>query len=230
MKRVIWLCLVSLFAVPALGQHRGSFGGGVGRGGVVSGGFGHGSIRGGVVVGGFGFPLQGFINLGIPPVGPIPPLGGDSSFFGFDRRFGFRHHFFPSSGFFPYALPLFAGGSDYGYPSSPNIIIVQQPAPQMIVQQTPRDVVRPEIHDYKESPPAAAAAPPTARGEEAAFVIALNDRSYHSANAVWVQNNVLHYIDREDRHHQVPLQSVDRESTRKLNRERKLDFWLPAAQ
>ncbi len=229
MKRVIWLCLVPFFGVLAFGQHRGGFGGGVGRGGVVSGGFGHGSFRGGVVVGGFGFPSQGFINLGIPPVGPIPPLGVDSSFFGFDRRFGFRRHFFPSSGFFPYALPLFAVAPDYAYPSSPNIIILQQPAPQMIVQQTPREVVPPEIHDYKESP-AAAAAPPTARGEEAAFVIALNDGSHHSANAVWVQNNVLHYIDREDRHHQVPLQSVDRESTRKLNRERKLDFWLPAAQ
>ena len=230
MKRVIWFCLFLLFGVPASGQHRGGFGAGHGRGGVISSGLGHGRFRSGVVVGGFGFPSQGFINLGIPLVGPIPPLGVDSSLFGFDRRFDFRHHFFPSSGFFPYALPLFAGGYDYGNPSGPNIIIVQQPAPQMMVQQAPREVVRPEIHDYKGLPPAAAAAPATATGEEAAFVIALNDGSRHSASAVWVQNGAPHYIDTEDRHHQVPLKSVDRESTRKLNRERKLDFWLPAAQ
>ena len=61
-------------------------------------------------------------------------------------------------------------------------------------------------------------------------MIALNDGSRKSANAVWVQNGALHYVDTEDRHHQVPLQSVDRQSTWKLNRERKLDFWLPAAQ
>jgi hypothetical protein len=182
------------------------------------------------VVGGFGLPSQGFINLGIPPVGPIPPLGVNSPFFGFDRRFGFRRHFFSSSGFFPYAFPLFASGYDYGYPPEPNVIVIQQPAPQMIVQQTPRETVRPEIHDYIESPPPATGLPPTARAEEASFVIALNDGSHRSANAVWVQDNVLHYVDSEDRHHQVPLHSVDRESTRKLNRERELDFWLPAAQ
>ena len=230
MNRVNWLCLFLLFVGPASGQHRGGFGAGPGRGGVVSGTFGHGRFRSGVVVGGFGFPSQGFINLGIPPVGPIPPLGVNASFFGFDRRSGFRQHFFPSSGFFPYAYPLFGGGYDYGYPPEPNVIVIQQPAPQVIVQQVPREVVRPEIHDYKEPPPAVAAAPPGANTEGATFMIALNDGSRKSANAVWVQNGALHYVDTEDRHHQVPLQSVDRQSTRKLNRERKLDFWLPAAQ
>jgi len=100
----------------------------------------------------------------------------------------------------------------------------------VIVQQTAREAVRPEIHDYKESLPAATGPPPTAHAEEASFVIALSDGSHHSAIAVWVQNDVLHYIDSEGKHHQVPLQSIDRQSTRQLNRERKLDFWLPAAQ
>ncbi len=199
MNRVIWLCLFLLFVVPASGQHRGGFGAGLGRGGVVSGGFGRGRFRGGVVIGRF-------------------------------NRSGFSRRFSRFWGLYPDAYPLFDGGYDYGYPSSPNIIIVQQPAPQMIVQQAPHEVVRPEIHNYKESPLAATAAPPTANTEEATFVIALNDGSRPSASAVWVQNSTLHYIDTEDRQHQVPLKSVDRESTRKLNRERKLDFWLPAAQ
>ena len=124
MSRVIWLCLFLLFVVPASGQHRGGFGAGLGRGragagfgrgGFITGGLARGRSQVVVLVGGFGFPSQGFTNLGIPPVGPIPPLGLNSSFFGFDRRFGFRHHFFPSSGFFPYALPLFTGGYDYGF-------------------------------------------------------------------------------------------------------------------
>ena len=229
MKRFVWPCLFSFFVIPASGQHRAGFGAGPGRGGVVSGGLGHGRFRGGVVFGGFGLPSPGFISLSIPPVGPIPPVGVNSSFFGFDRRFGFRRHLFSSSGFFTYAFPL-AGSYDYGYPPEPNVIVIQQPAPQMIVQQTPRETVRPEIHDYKESPPAATGPRPTAAAEEASFVVALIDGSHRSANAVWVQDNVLYYIDSEGRHHQVPLHSVDLESTRKLSRERKLNFWLPAAQ
>lgn len=230
MKRVIWFCLFLLLGVPASGQHRGGFGAGPSRGGVVSAGLGHGRFRGGVVLGGFGFRSQGFINLGIPPVGPIPPLGVNSSFFGLDRRFGFRHHFFPSTDFFPYAFPLFAGGYDYGYPPGPNVIVIQQPAPQVIVQQVPREVVRPEIRNYKEAPPAAVTVPPAATGEGATFVIALNDGSVRAASAVWAQDRVLHYVDKDDIHHQVPMRSVNRELTRKLNRERKLELWLPAAE
>lgn len=230
MKRFVWLWLFSLFAAPVFGQHRGGVGTGLGRRGFNSGGLAPGRSRGVVVVGGFGFPSQGFINLGIPPVGPSPPLGGNAAFFGFDRRFGFPHHVVQSSGFFPDALPLFAGSYDNGYPSAPNIIIIQQPAPQVITQQAPREVVRPEIREYKEPAPAAAVAHPPAQAEGATFVIALDNGSRHSAYAVWVQNGVLHYIDSEDRHHQVPLKKVDRELTRKLNRDRKLDLWLPAAQ
>ena len=102
----------------------------------------------------------------------------------------------------------------------------------MIVQQAPREVVRPEIRDYKESPPAVAAAPPTALVEEATFVIALSDGSHHSANAVWVrvQDGALHYVDNDDIHRQVAMKLVIRESTRKLNRERKLELWLPAVE
>ena len=205
MKRVIWLCLFSLFVVPAAGQHRGGGGAGFGRGGFGPRGFGpgslgHGRFRVGVVIGGF------------------------------NHRFGFRSRFFPSSAFSPFGFPIYGGGYDYGYRSAPNIIVIQQPAPQVIVQQAPREVVQPEIHNYKESPPAAAAAPPTATGEEATFVIALNDGSRVSAAAVWVVDSMVHYVDTDDRHHQVPLKSIDRDSTRMLNRERELDLRLPAPQ
>lgn len=103
-------------------------------------------------------------------------------------------------------------------------MLVQPPPPQVIVQAPAREV-RSEIRDYTALAPAAAPEP----GEAASFVIALADGSLHSANAVWVQDSVLHYVDGEDNHHEVPLGSVDRQSTRKLNRERKLELWLPAA-
>jgi hypothetical protein len=195
MNRVIWLCLLLLFGVPASGQHRGGFGAGPGRGGIVSGGLGHGRFRGGVVT----------------------------------DRFGFRPHFLSSSGFFPYALPLFTDGYDSGYSAEPNVIIVQPPAPQVIVQQPPREV-RSEIRDYTSPAPGPTAAAPVAPAEAATFVIALNDGSVRAASAVWVQDSVLHYVDNDDIHRQVPMKSVNRESTRKLNHERKLELWLPAAE
>ena len=138
-----------------------------------------------------------------------------------------RHRVFRSPGFYPYAL---TGGYDWGgydtggYDYEPGVMPLQPPAPQVIVQAPPREV-RPEIHEYM-APGAASATEP---GEVASFVIALADGSLRSANAVWVQSGLLHYVDGDDNHHAIPLSAVDRQSTRKLNRERKLDLWLPAA-
>jgi hypothetical protein len=67
------------------------------------------------------------------------------------------------------------------------------------------------------------------RGQKAAFVIALANGSRYSANAVWVQNGFLYYVDQEDQDHRVPLSSVDCQLTRQVNRENNLVFWLPDA-
>ncbi len=245
MKKLIWLGLVLLLATDTLAQRRGGFGGGFGRGGFGHGGFvrggfgrggfGHGKFHGSVTVSGFGFPhgfhafrfgfpQQGFINLGIPPVAPIPPLGINAPFSAFDHRFGFPHRLFEPSGFFPSGFPFSAGGFDYEYPAAPNIIIVQQPASQIVVQEKPREV-RPEIREYKQTTPTEAV---PSEAERPAFVVALKDDSTHSAVAVWVQDDFLHYVDPEGRHRQVSLDQVDHDATRKLNRERKLNLWLPA--
>jgi len=234
MKKLIWLCLFSLCVVPAVGQRRGGFGGSVGRGGFGSSGFGHGGFERGrfpstIVIGRFNPRFGSFNNfspfgeLGLPPLGPIPPLGGSAPFFTFHNRFSG----FGSSAFFPSDFPLFLGGYDSGYPSSPSIVIIQPPAPQMIVEQAPREVIQAVIHDYKELPAAAPAVRP-ATVEESTFVIALNDGSRLAASAVWVQDSTVHYIDADDRYHEVPLTSIDRQSTRRLNLERNLDLRLPA--
>jgi hypothetical protein len=176
-----------------------------------------------VVIG--GFPSQAFANVGLPPVGPIPPLGSNASFATFDQRLGFSRQAFQSTGFEPNTFPLLAGGYDYEHAPAPNIVVVQQPMPQMFVQPAPREIVRSEIHDYKGQ---VWPIPPAVKGEPILLAVVLKDGTVRSAIAVWVQDNVLHYIDIEDRHYQVPMESIDRPSTRKLNRERNLDLWLPA--
>ena len=241
--KIMWLCLFGLFATQALAQRAGGvegFGrGGFGRGGVNVGGFPRGFPRGGfgrggvvqggvrpgnrvVVSGGFGFPSQSSATFGIPPLGPIPPLGGSAPSFGFDNQFGFGRRFFPSSAFFPSAFPLFLGGYDPGYPPASNIIIMEQPPPQTIVQQVPRETVRAEIHEYKPT-----AAEPVPAEEQPVFAIVLKDGSVQSAVAVSVQDEVLHYVDPDGQHRRVPLDTVDREATRRVNRKRKLELHLP---
>jgi hypothetical protein len=126
---------------------------------------------------------------------------------------------------YPYAFPAFAAGYDPEYSAQPDAV-VQQSAPQVIVQEPPL-VARPEMHVY--ATPGDITFSAEKRGQEAAFVIALANGSRYSANAVWVQNGFLYYVDREDQDHQVPLSSVDSQLTRQLNRENNLTFWLPDA-
>jgi hypothetical protein len=235
MQYVIWLSLFGLFSTQALAQRAGGFGGfghgGFGRGGVNVGGshtgFPRGSFRGGSFGrSGFGFPSQGFGNFGLPPVGPIPPLGVSAfgNQFGFDNQFGFGPRFFSSSAFFPFAYPLFLGGDEAVYPPAPNTIIVEPPPPPpVIVQQMPRETVRAAIHEYQPT----ATAEPVPGQEQPAFAIVLNDGSVQSAVAVSVQDDVLQYVDPDGEHRRVPLETVDRQATRRVNREQKLELRLP---
>jgi hypothetical protein len=96
-----------------------------------------------------------------------------------------------------------------------------------VIGQEPPLEARPEIHVY--ATPGDITFSAEKRGQEAAFVIALANGSRYSANAVWVQNGFLYYVDREGQDHQVPLSSVDSQLTRQLNRENNLAFWLPDA-
>jgi hypothetical protein len=135
--------------------------------------------------------------------------------FAFPYGFGYG-----DDGFLPYDA-----GAPYGYSPQP-IVIVQQPPPPAIVQQPPREV-HPVITDYVQPAPGPSA---PAEGEPQPFGIVLKDGSTRSAIAVVVgtSDGLLHYVDLEERNTRISMNEVDREATRKLNRERKLTLWLPA--
>lgn len=59
------------------------------------------------------------------------------------------------------------------------------------------------------------------------YLIAFKDGSIRSASAYWAEENTLHYITTEHRRERAPLDSVDRDLSRRLNRERNIDFQLP---
>ena len=106
---------------------------------------------------------------------------------------------------------------------------MQQPPPsppQTIVQEAPPERVQSVVHEY--NPPAGAA--PLPAEEQPAFAIVLNGGSMQFATAVSVQDNVLSYVNPDGEHRRLSLETVDRQATRRVNQERKLDLRLPPPQ
>jgi hypothetical protein len=124
----------------------------------------------------------------------------------------------------PY-FPLLPGGWDYDYAPyapPPNVTIVQPPPPPVIVQERPPQPLHSEIREYKVAPESTATV-----AEPPSFAIALRDGSVHFAMAVTAQDGALLYVDSDGRHERIPLETVDRETTTRLNRERNLTLRLP---
>jgi hypothetical protein len=131
-------------------------------------------------------------------------------------------HAMPPHRAFLNTFPWFPGDSGYdAYAPAPGVVMVQQPSLYVVVSAAPNEPPKPEIHEYSH--------PSTAGGEQA-FAIVLKDGSVHSAVAVTVQENGLYYVEPDGRHRLVRLDALDREATARLNRERKLQLQLPAAQ
>jgi hypothetical protein len=100
------------------------------------------------------------------------------------------------------------------------VTIIQQfgapPAPAADEQPA----VTSQIREY----PTPIAPPP--EGEPATFAIVLKDGRVLSATAATVQNAALQIVDPEGEHKRIPLDSIDREATRRRNAERNLRLQL----
>jgi len=124
--------------------------------------------------------------------------------------------------------PNYNGDPGYADPSQSPIVIINQ-------NYRP-DNVNPVVRDYSndssvrkyESPthpydqPAAQDAPATI------YLIAMRDHTILPALAYWVEGDTLNYITTEGSRNRVTLDLVDREFSRQLNDERKVEFKLPA--
>jgi len=211
MRRLAQFLLVGCFLViPATAQRggggfHGGMGGGFhgGMGGFHSGGFFGPGFRGGFVNGGFRRFRGGFNGL---------------------RNHGFRNNAF------------LWGGAGWGYPSyydgyadsnydgnGYQSLIIPEPEQESwapIVVQPPPPPVRPEIHEYTWPKSAT----------NAVFSIVAKDGSVQSAVAVWVQGNSVRYISPEGTAGHLPLDSVNRQATRRANSEKNLTLALPAGQ
>ena len=113
------------------------------------------------------------------------------------------------------------------YEPSPNVTVVQAPPAQSPVYvERPNSVTR-EYDQYGQQtnrPVAAANAGPTL------YLIAFRDQSIRAAAAYWTEGATLHWVTLEHEHKQAPLNTVDRDLSGQLNRERRVAFSLPASQ
>jgi len=116
----------------------------------------------------------------------------------------------------------YPGYSDYA--PAPSVVVVQPPPPPVYVMVPPPPPAQLEIREYRMP---AEAPQPSSADDAPAFAIVLKDGSVHSAIAVTVQEDSLYYVEPDGRPRLVPLDALDREATRRANRERKLVLQLP---
>lgn len=166
----------------------------------------------------------------LPPISPIPPfdVSQRSAAPQFAPQFAPRRRArsapFYSSPYYP-GLPYYPVTYSAPVESAPGVTIIQQFAPSpapAAPAEGEEPAVTPVIHEY--SAPAA----PSPEAEPATFAIVLKDGKMLSAAAVSVQGGALQIVDPDGEHQRVPLDTIDRETTRRRNAERNLRLQLPA--
>jgi hypothetical protein len=80
-----------------------------------------------------------------------------------------------------------------------------------------------------EEPQLTSAPPPASPQDDNAplFLIAMKDHSVYTARAYWIENGTLNYITTQGSQNSVSMDLVDRDLSRRLNRERNVAFGLP---
>jgi hypothetical protein len=154
----------------------------------------------------------------------------------------------------PYAVPVYGGGyfgdGGYGMPQAqPNVTVVmpQQPAPSVIINQysgtdSPRTVTtaengeRSELKVYEATPrrTETPSAPDSARSyvlddKPNIYMIVLRDDTVRRAIGYWTEGRLLKYVTPEATISSVPLDTIDREASARVNAQNKLELDLPPA-
>jgi hypothetical protein len=175
-------------------------------------------------------------------------------------RGGFRGRSFGFGGFWPwygfgyssYWPGYWPGYYDYGYDAYPSYSYpsysypAYQPASNVTVvypeqaQTAPNYVERanPNLRQYDEygqqiGQPAignSSGGTSSASSGSPLYLIAFRDHSIRAAAAYWVDGRTLHYVTTQHEERQAPLDTIDRDFSLQLNRERHVQFSLPSQQ
>jgi hypothetical protein len=214
-------CLVAA-AAPAQRGGGGGFHGG-GGGGGFHGGSGGSHGGGGGVVGGFhgggggiGYGFRG--GSGYHSYGYGGYYGGFYSGYWPTWNFGYSY----GPGYYDYSPYAYY---PYSYDPSPNVTVIY-PAPTQPASGTANvERANPGIPQYDEY---AQPIRPASGGAAPVYLVAFKDHVIRAAEAFWVDGQMLHYVTLEHQEKQAPLDTVDRDFSLQLNRERHVPFSLPA--
>jgi hypothetical protein len=246
MKALLRLGFCCLLATNLMMAQRGGggHGGGGGRGfggGGGGRGFGGGGFRGGFG-GGRGFGFGGGRGFGFGRGfwgGPIWP-----GFWGWGLGAGFGGgvwgspwagywddpYAYDPSAYAPsaYAPPYPAYTSSYQYNPSPNVTVIYpaNPGTPPIYTGPVQPVMR-TYDQYGQEVGAESRAGIPQSSSSPIYLIAAKDQSIRAAAAYWVDGHTLHYVTLQREEKQISLDSVDRDFTMQLNRERRVPFQLP---
>ena len=214
MKAVALVATWGLLAGGALAAVHGGGGGGVAAGHPVGGNHG---------------PAGTF---GHRPRGPYGAYGRGLGYgYGYGYGLGYGDYGLGYAGLFQdepfYQEPVYNQGEYPGPgPVGPNVLMMYPP---QAAQEMP---VHPVIHEYgsaqeSANPPKPGPAALSGETSPVVYLLAFRDKNIHAATTYWISGGSLHYLDTDHKERQVPLSSVDRELSEKLNRERNVPFSLP---
>lgn len=143
-------------------------------------------------------------------------------------------------GYDPNAVPPPGYDPNYGYAPDPNYPYDPNAQPPGVIvnrNYTP-DTVTPVLHDYSNTPlpqpgpdyqnsnqnPQAS----VNDGSQVIFLIAMKDHTIFPAVAYWIEGgDTLNYITTQGVHNRASLDLVDRDFSKLLNDQRRVDFALP---
>jgi hypothetical protein len=238
----VLLLISCLAATPIWAQRGGGHGGGgggrgfSGGGSHMSGGF-HGGGGGGYGRGsGFGYGRGSGYGYGRGSgYGNGRGYGyGYGRGYGFGFGLGFYNPWFWGSPYYsyPYAYYSYPNYDSASYDVAPPVVVNQGYLP---------DYGAPRVQDY----PTPSPAPPStgwnesrtglnefgqrSADREPLYLLATKDGVIRAVLAYWAEGDTLHYVTMEHTRNSVPLASVDRQLSSRLNRERGVSFGLPAA-
>lgn len=222
MRPLALICAVSLISITAFAQRGGGHGGG--------GGGSRGSSSGGAASHASGFSRGG---------GAAVRSGGAYRTGGYrgyrNYGYGYGRYGFPYYGWGwgyawdPYfwgwdtSAPYYDSSSDSGYAGYSGDY---QPQPPVIVNQVMPYVdqapppPQPVVREYR--PPAE-----STNNGPVLYLFALKNNNILAAYTYWAEKGDLHYVNLDHQMKQIPLSSIDRELTDRLNRERNLSVRLP---
>jgi hypothetical protein len=183
--------------------------------------YGHGGYSGWRGNGGRGY-RHGYGRFGYPFYG--------AGLYGWPYLYGYGYGYWDPFFWSDTYVPDYSYASGYPYSYSTPYTYSYSPEPQVMVVSNyaypPQPPPAPVMAN--EQPPEPPPAVQTTRDyEPTLFLIALNDHNIKPALAYWTENGNLKYVTMDHEIKTVPLSSVDRDLSLRLNHERRVTFSLP---